>query len=152
MRPHPIGREERPLEVGAQHAGTRLGRHGLQCLDRRRLGRGDERRLVRGDAGKQERLARTLVVVRWGGEEIDASVAVDLEIDEARDRNAPSRTSGETDGGDPPVFDLDIPGDELAANECRLDSQPHTGTPQPASAELTASQTRAESGVARCVM
>ena len=73
----------------AQDAGpVRRGRHLAEGGEELRLGCGDERREEGGDAGLEEGVARVAVPVGVGGEEVDSGEAVDLQVDEAGDRDA----------------------------------------------------------------
>ena len=81
-------REERALEMGADHARPdRLARDLGERCDEVLLGRGDQRRLEGGDAVLEQRLAGAPVPGRVGAREVDAAEAVHLQVDEARDRD-----------------------------------------------------------------
>ncbi len=100
VRARPLGREERALEVGAEHArAAARPRAGARAAPRRSSlsGRGDERRLVRRHAGEQQRLAGARVVLGRRGEEVDSAVAVHLHVDEAGDRDPAARGGREPD-------------------------------------------------------
>src|SRR5215468_9356008 len=126
MRAGPVGREERPFEVRADDArACGVRRHRSERLHRRCLRRRDERRLVGRHAGEQQGLARAAIVVARGGEEVDAAVAVHLEVDEARYRDPAARAAGEADRDDTTVLHLDVARYELATDERGLDPEPH---------------------------
>ena len=81
-------REERPLEMDADHARPdRLARDlGERCHEML-LGRRDHRRLEGRDAVLEQHLAGAAVPGRIGAREVDAAEAVHLQVDEAGDRD-----------------------------------------------------------------
>jgi hypothetical protein len=87
------------------------------------LGRRDERRLVGRDAGPQQRFARLLVRGPVGGQEVDPSEPVHLQVDEPRGGNSLAGTAVDADRGDPPVGDVDVATHERAVDERCLDSE-----------------------------
>src|SRR5690242_1273071 len=126
VRARAVGRKERSFDMRPEDPRPlRARRHRAQSLDRRLLRRSDEGGLVRGHAGEQQCLARAAVVVARGGEEVDPAVAVHLKVDEAGNRDPAARPTGETERDDAPVLDVDVAGDELPANQCSLDAEPH---------------------------
>src|SRR5437764_2785971 len=130
MRPEPVGREERAFDVRADHARERaVRRHRPHRLDDRALGRGDERRLIRRDAAFEQRSSGDVVVARGGGEEVDAAVAVHLQVYEAGHCDPSARAAGEADVDDRPVDNLDVALNELAAHQCSLNIKPHASAP-----------------------
>jgi len=122
----PLGREERPLEMRAEHArrGAVL-RNLAQRRDELFLGRRDEGRLIGGDTRAQQRLADAPVALGVSGEEVDADEAVHLKVDEAGRRDPAPVPAVEPASDDPPIRDLDVAGNELAAEQRRFDSEPH---------------------------
>ncbi len=127
VRSETLRREERTLEVDAEDPGTAgvalgdLAHRGEQLV----LRRGDQSRQVRGDARLEQRLARAPVAVGVGVEEIDATEAVHLQIDEARDGEPPADGAAEADGEDPPLADLDVAGNEGPVDVRGFDTQSH---------------------------
>src|SRR5581483_27269 len=115
-----------PLHVRADHARRAAVRgHRPQRLDERLLRRRYERRLIRGDTALEERRSGDVVVVGRGREEVDAAVAVDLEVDEPGNGDAATGTAREADADDDAVLDLDVARHELAADEGRLHVESH---------------------------
>src|SRR5581483_3189017 len=130
VRAEALGREKRPLEMGAEDPGGRaVRRHRTQRVEERRLGRGDERRLIRGDARGEERLPRARIIRCGRREEVHARVAVHLEVDEPGHRDAAACGRRQPDVDDDAVLDLDVPGHELPAHERGLDLEPHDAPP-----------------------
>ena len=85
----------------AQDAGpVRRGRHLAEGGEELRLGCGDERRQEGGHAGLEEGVARVAVPVRIGGEEVDSGEPVDLQVDEARNRDAVAVRRRPAEAGD----------------------------------------------------
>src|SRR5262249_31805245 len=126
MRARTLRGEERSFEVRAKDARTRAARgQRSHRLDRCRLVGGDEGRLVGGDSREQHRFARAPVVLGRRGEEIDAAITVDLDVDQARNRDQSAASVTQADRDNAPVIDLDVTGDELAADERGLDPEPH---------------------------
>src|SRR4029079_5500525 len=72
-----------------------------------------------------QRFARPRVTPSVGVEEVDSAEAVHLEVDEAGRGEAASIRREDSVGGDDPVLDLDVAGDEAAVDERRADSEPH---------------------------
>ena len=114
------------------------GRHAAQRLDELCLRRRDERRQVRGDTGFEQRVARRRVPVRVGAEKVDPREPVHLQVDETRCGDAAAIGDRKTGGGDAPGDELEIAGDEPAADEGRLDAESHVSSaariPPPAAA------------------
>src|SRR5581483_1764096 len=105
-------------------------RHRAERVDELVLRRGDEGRLERGDAGGGERLAGHCIAGGVRGGEVDAAEAVDVQVDEPRHGDpatAPAADPGRPDPGrrDPAVHDLDVPGNERALDDSRLDAELH---------------------------
>src|SRR5262245_43601429 len=112
MRAETLGREERPFDVRSDDAGEgSVRRYRAKRFVKRALRCRDEGRLIRGDAAFEERGARHLVVGRRGREEVDAAVAVHLEVDETRHGDAAARGGREPDRGDDTVDNVDVTGD-----------------------------------------
>src|SRR5205823_899963 len=143
MGSEPLRREKWPLHVGADDA--RRGpvrRHRAQRVQHRALGRGDERRLERGDAALEQRGARAFVVRGRGGQEVDAGVAVHLEVDKTGHRDTAAPPPGETHRDDGSVLDLDVPENELSADERSFDAEPHALPPSAIRTEPPAPSSR----------
>ena len=120
-----LRRQERPFEVGADHA--RPDRDIGDSAERRRqlvLRSGDERRLEGGHAGRGESLAGAGVAGCVGSREVDAIEAVHLQVDEARDRDA-AAAARQPHGGDASVGDLKVACDERAVDHGCLDTESH---------------------------
>src|SRR5581483_2458229 len=108
VRAEALGREKRPLEMGAEDPGGRaVRRHRTQRVEERRLGRGDERRLIRGDARGEERLPRARIIRCGRREEVHARVAVHLEVDEPGHRDAAACGRRQPDVDDDAGLDLE---------------------------------------------
>ena len=125
MHAEPRGRDERPLEVAAEHAradgiGGQLAQRCDELIDRRR----HECRLERGDARREQCLTRSSVAGRVRRREVDAAEAVDVQVDEAGNRDAVPGAC-EPDGRDPAVLDRDVTAHEDAVDEGRFDADPH---------------------------
>ncbi len=126
VRAHALRREERALEMHAEHAGARpVDRDSTQGRHQVRLGGSDEGRLEGGRARRGEGLGGVAVggVIRRG--EVDPGEAVHLQVHEARDRQ-PSALSpvAEADGRDPSVGDLDVARHARAVDEGRGHAEP----------------------------
>ena len=117
--------EERPLEVRADDVRGSVRRKRAQGVHEHCLGRRDERRLVRRHPDLQQRLAGNVVVGRRRREEVDAGEAVDLQVDEARNGHASPAAARQPDARHATVGDVDVARDELAADERRVDAEPH---------------------------
>ena len=100
----------------------------------------------------------TPVVLGERGEEVDAAVTVDLDVDQPRNRDQSMRPATQADIDNAPVLDRDVAWDELPVDERGLDPEPHVDAARRSDprvlvrASLTAPHTSAPSGVARCVM
>ena len=91
-----------------------------ELIDRR----SHERRLERRDAGREQCLTRSPVAGRVRRREVDAAEAVDVQVDEAGNRDAVPGAR-EPDGRDPAVLDRDVTAHEGAVDEGRFDADPH---------------------------
>ena len=146
MNAEPLARDERPLEVGAEHTrADRFSRNLLQGGDELVLRGGDERRLEGRHAGLEQSLAGAPVAPAIGGREVDAAEAVDVQVDEAGNRDSATGPC-EGHGGDMAVVDVDVTRDEDALDDRRFDAEPHgrssaarTTPPAPASRARAAS-------------
>ena len=119
--------EERALEVGTDHARTGVGCPASAASDASIASTvaADDRRLEGGDAAGEQRRARGRVAVLAGSREVDARVAVDLQVDEAgRGDPLPARLP-HPDRGDDAVGDLDVAVDQLPADQRRRHPEPH---------------------------
>src|SRR5688500_17809907 len=104
-----------------------LVRHLRKRCDQSFLGRRDQGRLVGGDAALEQRVAGDRVAGGIRSGEVDAGVAVHLQVDEARNCEASAPLRRKADGDDEPVRDLDVTGQQRALDDRRFDAQPHRG-------------------------
>ena len=92
VRAVPGGRQERTLDVHAEHPGAAEvgGQRGrpAQARDEIRHRGGDERRHERGDAGLRQPGGHLGPAGRVGGDEVDPEAAVDLHVDQAGNQDA----------------------------------------------------------------
>src|SRR5216684_3930740 len=126
MRPEPLRRDERPLEMRADD--VRCGAVLRNLVQRRRqlvLGRRDEGRLIGGHTAREQRFARSPVTLSVGREEVDAREPVDLQVDETRSSDSGSVRRTQADSRDLTVGNLDVAGNEPALDERGLYSQSH---------------------------
>src|SRR2546422_803392 len=113
MNPEAERGEERALEVDAEDPWPGRGRrHLAEGCEKPVLGGGDEGREVGGDARLEEGFPCAAVPVGGRVEQVYAGEAVDLEVDEARHRDAVAVRGAESDGRDSPTSDLDVAADE----------------------------------------
>ena len=59
------------------------------------------------------------------GREVDAAETVDLQINEAGSRNPTTCWRGKAVSDNAPVYELDVAGYQLAANQRRFDAESH---------------------------
>ncbi len=126
MRPEPLRRDERALEMRADD--VRRGTVQRHLVQRRRqlvFGRGDERRLVGGHAAREQRLARFAVALGVGREEVDACEPVDLQVDEPGSGDSVSVRRAHADACDATVNHVDVAGNQVPVDECCPDAESH---------------------------
>jgi len=124
MRARALGAEERPFEVSTQNPCCRsVVRCGSSALADRGEGesgqlgrRGDQCGLIPEDPCPRELDTQPLDVVTGRVEKVDSAEAVDLQIDEARNRD-PRPATGQSNRNDRPVLDLDIAPHERSVDD-----------------------------------
>src|SRR5487761_2614742 len=112
MRPGAPTREEGAFEVGPEYPRARRGAPARLRDPRGRASQlldvtGDQRRLIRDDAVARERVTHEEDLIDVRVQEVDAEVAVDLCVDEPRNRDAVS-AAGQSHGDDLPGVDGDV--------------------------------------------
>ena len=126
MSAEPLRGEEGPLEVRAEDVrALRVVRDLRQRGDELFLGGRDERRQVRRDARLQERLAGDPVAGGVRVEEIDASEAIHLKIDETGRGHTLAVGGRKPDAPDMAFDDLDVPRHELTPDQSCFDAESH---------------------------
>src|SRR4029079_12651389 len=90
------------------------------------LGRGDERGEVGGDAGLEECLARLAVPLGVGREEVHATEAVHLEVDEPGHCDPTTVGGRESERRHPTARDLDVARHELPVAEGSFAADTHS--------------------------
>ena len=85
-----------------------------------------------GHAGGGERGTGGGVVGGFGRQEVDARVAVDLQVDEARHGESARSGGRQPDRRDAPVLDIHVADELGAAGQRRPDAEPHRPNPRSA--------------------
>src|SRR6266516_2938226 len=127
MNPETAGREEGALQVNPEDPRpVGAARHPAESGEEPVFRSGDEGRQVRGDPGLEQSLAGSAVSLHVGIEQVDAGETVDLQVDEAGNRDSLSVRRGAADRADAPATHLHVAADQTAVDECGFDSELHS--------------------------